>query len=97
MDTLAEINRADGITVVVSLHQVSYARRYCPRTVALKAGRVVFDGPSDCLSQEMLAEIYVAEIADIADAELASTPRPRRPAIRMPELGRASCRARVCP
>lgn len=82
MDTLAEINRADGITVVVSLHQVSYARRYCPRTVALKAGRVVFDGPSDCLSQEMLAEIYGAELADIADEEMAPPPRIARPAAR---------------
>lgn len=36
MDILADINRHDGKTVVVTLHQVDYALRYCPRAVALK-------------------------------------------------------------
>ncbi len=29
MDTLRDINQNDGITVVVTLHQVDYALRYC--------------------------------------------------------------------
>ena len=37
MDVLADVNRDQGITCVVSLHQVEYARRYCRRTVALCA------------------------------------------------------------
>ena len=41
MDILADLNRRDGITVLVSLHQVEYALRYCPRTIALNAGRSV--------------------------------------------------------
>jgi len=44
MEILADINRADGITVVVSLHQVGFALRYCRRVVALKSGRVEYDG-----------------------------------------------------
>ena len=40
------MNRERGCTVVVSLHQVEYALSYCPRTVALRHGRVVYDGPS---------------------------------------------------
>ena len=43
---LATLNREDGATVLVSLHQIDYAWRYCPRSVALKDGRVVFDGPT---------------------------------------------------
>jgi phosphonate transport system ATP-binding protein len=58
METLESINREDGITVVVSLHQVEYARRFCTRTIALEAGRVVFDGPSQLLTNERLREIY---------------------------------------
>ena len=46
MEILARINREQGITVLVSLHQVQFARRYCPRTVALRLGEVVYDGPS---------------------------------------------------
>jgi phosphonate transport system ATP-binding protein len=58
METLAAINREDDITVVVSLHQVEYARLYCPRTIALKAGEIVFDGPSVALTNAFLHEIY---------------------------------------
>src|SRR6202165_1200108 len=50
MDILADMNRRDGITILVSLHQVEYALSYCPRTIALKAGKIVYDGPSDVLT-----------------------------------------------
>ena len=39
MDILADMNRRDGITVLVSLHQVEYALSYCPRTIALQGRR----------------------------------------------------------
>jgi len=58
METLSEINRNDGITVMVSLHQVEYARRYCPRTIALRDGEVAYDGPSEALTHEFLRELY---------------------------------------
>jgi phosphonate transport system ATP-binding protein len=60
MDVLSDINSSEGITVVVSLHQVEYARRYCPRTVAMRDGAIVYDGPSTALSNEFLAELYGA-------------------------------------
>ena len=58
METLSEINSNDGITVVVSLHQVEYARRYCPRTIALRDGEIAFDGPSIDLTHDLLRELY---------------------------------------
>lgn len=58
METLVDINHRDGITVLVSLHQVEYARRFCPRTIAMQAGRIVFDGPSIALTNERLKDIY---------------------------------------
>jgi phosphonate transport system ATP-binding protein len=65
MDILADLNRRDGITVLVSLHQVEYALRYCPRTIALKAGEIVYDGPSAALTPELLRDIYGAESDDL--------------------------------
>ncbi len=65
MEILARINRDDGCTVVVSLHQVNVALRYCPRTVALRAGRVVYDGPSIGLTPALLRELYGAEADEI--------------------------------
>jgi phosphonate transport system ATP-binding protein len=58
MELLAEINREDGITVVVSLHQVGFALKYCQRVVALDRGCVVYDGPASHLSAERLRAIY---------------------------------------
>ena len=58
MDTLAEINRRDGATVLVSLHQVEHARRSCARAIAMRAGRVVYDGPTAGLDDRRLDLIY---------------------------------------
>ncbi|MDO5692100.1 MAG: phosphonate ABC transporter ATP-binding protein [Pseudomonadota bacterium] len=58
MDILSRINAEDGCTVVVSLHQVDMALRYCPRVVALHEGRVVYDGPSAQLTPALLRELY---------------------------------------
>ena len=71
MALLADLNRTEQITILVSLHQVDHALRYCPRIVALKAGRIVFDGPSAALDRDRLADIYGAEIED---ALLEATP-----------------------
>lgn len=60
MDALSAINRQNGITIVVSLHQVDYAIRYCPRTIALRKGQLVYDGPSSALTPSFLREIYGA-------------------------------------
>ncbi len=61
MQILSDINQKDGITVMVTLHQVDYAIKYCPRTVALKDGTIVYDGPSSALTPAFLQELYGAE------------------------------------
>ena len=65
MDILARVNREDQCTVVVSLHQVNVAMKYCARTIALHQGRVVYDGPSVGLTPAVLRDLYGAEADDI--------------------------------
>jgi phosphonate transport system ATP-binding protein len=67
MEILARINREHGITVLVSLHQVQFARRYCTRTVALRLGEVVYDGPSAALEAGMLRKLYGAAVEEMLD------------------------------
>lgn len=62
MALLAEINRDLGVTVVVCLHQVEYALRFCPRVIALREGRIVFDGASKNIDPALLAEVYGSEL-----------------------------------
>ena len=56
LEALNSLNE-DGATLLVNLHDVEIARRF-PRIVALREGRVAYDGPSAGLTEEKLAEIY---------------------------------------
>jgi phosphonate transport system ATP-binding protein len=76
MELLAELNRSRGVTVVVSLHQVEYALRHCPRTVALRAGQVVFDGPSTALTPERLLQLYGSSVLEPAREGELTAPAP---------------------
>ncbi len=82
MDILGDLNRYDRITVLVSLHQVEYALNYCPRTIALRNGQVVYDGPSEALTPAFLGELYGAESEELflpgLEAE-PDRPEPRTP------------------
>jgi phosphonate transport system ATP-binding protein len=76
MDILADLNRCDAITVLVSLHQVEYALRYCSRTIALKDGQIAYDGPSSALTPELLGAIYGAEAEELFAAAGPPMPAP---------------------
>ena len=65
MELLASMNRKRGCTVVVSLHQVEFALKYCTRTVALHQGCVVYDGPSSALTPQMLGELYGSAVDEL--------------------------------
>ncbi len=59
MGALFELN-GEGTTLVTNLHDVQIARRF-PRIVALREGRLVFDGPPERLSEEGLDRIYAGD------------------------------------
>ncbi len=58
---LEELNRKDGITVICSLHFLGLARRYGTRILALKAGRIVFDGEPREIDGARFRAIYGEE------------------------------------
>lgn len=58
LSLLHSICKEDGLTAIVSLHQVELARRFADRIIGLANGEVVFDGESRALTPEMLAAIY---------------------------------------
>lgn len=74
MEILARINREDRSTVIVSLHQVEIAMKYCPRVIALKQGEVVYDGPSSALTAALLRELYGVEADELLSAAPADAP-----------------------
>jgi len=62
---LEEINREDGMTVICSLHFLSLARRYATRVIALKDGRLVFDGLPAEIDESRFREIYGQDALDV--------------------------------
>ena len=83
MEILARINREDRCTVIVSLHQVDIAMKYCPRVVALKQGEIVYDGPSSALDAPLLRELYGVHADELlappsGEAQVHVLPQPVR-------------------
>ncbi|MCG7371685.1 ABC transporter ATP-binding protein [Pseudomonas luteola] len=63
MGLLHELNQRTGRGIVVILHDINLATRYADRIVALKQGRLFFDGtPQALLSSRLLSELYEIDI-----------------------------------
>lgn len=89
MNILKDLNQNDQITVMVSLHQVEYALNYCPRTIALRHGEVVYDGPSEALTPDFLAELYGAESEELFLPGIETTAAPKSPSLHEAPLKQA--------
>ena len=61
---LQQINR-EGMTVICSLHFLSLARTYGTRVIALKAGRLMFDGKPSEIDAERFRSIYGEEAVEV--------------------------------
>ncbi len=70
LSDLKRICAEDGITALVSLHQVEFARAFADEIVGLSGGRVVFRGSPEDLSPDVLDRIYGTDShVDLAAAE----------------------------
>jgi len=65
LDYLRDLNRDRGMTILCSLHFLSLAREYASRVVALKGGRLMFDGSPDEIGAERFASIYGEEAVEV--------------------------------
>lgn len=74
MEALREINRTDGLTVLVNLHTLDTARAYCDRIIAMRDGKVRFDGTPEALTNDTVRSIYGTEdLAGEFDEAVTST------------------------
>jgi phosphonate transport system ATP-binding protein len=60
---LRRISEEDGLTVVTSLHVLELARLYGRRVIGLRAGRLVYDGSPDGLTNAMAERIFASRAA----------------------------------
>jgi len=63
LDLLLRLNRSDGLTIVIVLHDLNLASIYCRRLVLLSGGGVVAEGPpAEVITAENLARVYGSRV-----------------------------------
>lgn len=67
MEDFKRINEELNQTVLINIHHVELALKYAHRIIAVKEGRLVFDGPSHEVTQDILDEIYHKEVVGTND------------------------------
>ncbi len=58
MSDFKRINEEMNITVLINIHHVDLALKYATRVIGIRAGEIVYDGPTDDVTQEVLDSIY---------------------------------------
>ena len=58
MQDFVRINQELGISILLNIHHVELALEYADRIIGIRAGRIVYDGPSANVDQTVLDAIY---------------------------------------
>jgi len=80
---LRDICKEDGITAIVSLHQLEYARRFADRVVGLADSQIVFDAAPSELTAAQLERIYAGRSTTQPATAPAETPVMLAPSLEM--------------
>ena len=58
MEDFVRINKEMGISILLNIHHVELAIQYADRIIGIRAGEIVYDGPSKNVDQKVLDAIY---------------------------------------
>ncbi len=58
MQDFVRINQEMGISILLNIHHVELAIEYADRIIGIRAGKIVYDGPSNKVDQAVLDSIY---------------------------------------
>lgn len=61
MTYLKNVCQEDGLTSIVNLHQVDFAKKFAHRIIGIKAGEVVFDGSPKELTEGITNYLYYSK------------------------------------
>jgi iron complex transport system ATP-binding protein len=74
LDLLADLNEAEGRTVVLVLHDLNLACRYAHHLIAMRDGGVVAEGPpGDVVTRELVADVF-GLTAEVVPDPITGTP-----------------------
>ena len=58
MEDFVRINKDYKISILLNIHHVDLALKYCDRVIGIRAGEIVFDGPASTITQEQIDSVY---------------------------------------
>lgn len=58
MSDFKKVNEEMNISILLNIHHVDLALKYATRVIGIRQGHVVYDGPTDKVTKEVLDEIY---------------------------------------
>lgn len=61
MDDFKKINKDMNISILINIHHVELALEYTDRIIGIRAGKIVYDGPSSEVTEEVLDMIYAGK------------------------------------
>ena len=69
MELLCEL-REKGKTILVNIHDLNFARRYCDTVSIINAGRFVFSGnPAEALSEENIRNVFGVGMTEVKTSD----------------------------
>lgn len=64
MSDFRKINQDMNISILINIHHVELALEYTDRIIGIRAGKIVYDGPSENVTQDVLNTIYEGKIPE---------------------------------
>ncbi|MEV6981749.1 ABC transporter ATP-binding protein [Sphaerisporangium sp. NPDC051017] len=59
LDLITDLNRREGRTIVMVLHDLNQACRYADHVIAMKSGRIVAEGaPADVITEQAVEDVF---------------------------------------
>ena len=66
MDDFKRINQKMNITILINIHHVELALEYADRIIGIRAGKIIYDGNSSDVTDEILDQIYKGKAGEAA-------------------------------
>lgn len=64
MNDFKRINKDMNISVIINIHHVDLALKYADRVIGIRAGEIIYDGPTKNVTEDILTEIYGRKISE---------------------------------
>jgi phosphonate transport system ATP-binding protein len=59
MQLIVDLSAQNGLTAILSMHDLDLAKRYCTRIVGIKNGRITFDAKPGELTDDVIEEVLI--------------------------------------